>query len=314
MSDTNASRMQFLAPRFWGVWIAFGTLRLISLLPFSWQIKTGRQLGRLAFRLVRSRRRIASRNIRLCFPELTAAAHRQLVLDHFENLGISIFEMAMAYYRPQRLHGRFAWHGLHHLEQAMPGSVILLTAHFGSLEVGGTALKQHGVIFDAVYREDNNPLLNALIRKGRERAGRATIEKANIKAMVRSLREDVPVWYAPDQSYRRKQSTLLPFFDIPTMTNTATSALAKLGRASVIGFFPHRRDDGSGYDMHIHAPLTAFPSDDADHDTQRITAMFEAEIRRSPAQYFWVHRKFKGRPPELPDLYANLAEEDKTQL
>ncbi|MEN7343452.1 MAG: lipid A biosynthesis lauroyl acyltransferase [Pseudomonadota bacterium] len=310
MSESS-SRTHFLAPRFWGVHIGFFLLRVFSLLPWRSQLRIGRRLGRIGYRLAKTRRRIANRNLRLCFPEMTDQERTELTRLHFENLGMAVAEMGMAYYRPQRLVGRFHWHGDEHLDAHIPGSVILLTAHFGALEVGGTALRARGMAFDAVYREDNNPLMNQLIRRGRERAGRKTIEKANIKAMVRSLREDVPVWYAPDQSYRRKHSELLPFFNVPTMTNTATGALARLGKAKVIGFFPHRRPDFGGYDIYVHPPLDGFPGDDAVTDTLRITYMFEQEIKRSPAQYYWVHRKFKNRPAELPDLYADLADEDE---
>ncbi len=310
MSDDTRNLRQFLAPRFWGVWIGFAALRAVSVLPFGWQMAMGRGIGRLAMRLSKSRRRIASRNLRLCFPDLSDDARRAMVVAHFESLGMSIFEMAMAYYRPQRFDGRINLHGYEKLEQAMQGNVILLTAHFGALEVGGIALKQRGLVFDAVFRKDRDPLVTELIRRGRENTGRRTIEKANIKQMVRSLREGVPVWYAPDQSYRRKQSELLPFMGVAAMTNTATTGLAKLGKATVVGFFPHRNADCSGYDIDITAPLPGVPSDDASSDTLRIMQLIETHVRRSPAQYFWVHRRFKERGESLPDAYASLADED----
>ncbi|MEM7611460.1 MAG: lipid A biosynthesis lauroyl acyltransferase [Pseudomonadota bacterium] len=310
MNAQRQSLWRYAGPRYWLVWAGFGLLRVVSLTPFGLQMRAGRLLGRLARRILRSRRRIASRNLRLCFPEQSDAQRGRLLNAHFENLGISLFEMAMAYYRPSRFDGRVRFEGIETLQRAVPGSVILLTAHFGALEVGGSALKALGISFDAVYRQDNNPLTNELIRRGREQSGRSTIEKSNIKQMVRSLRAGIPVWYAPDQSYRRKQSELLPFFGVPAMTNTATSSLARLGKAQVIGFFPHRRADLSGYDIAVIGPLADFPGDDAAADTQRITEMFEAQIQRSPAQYYWVHRKFKGRPDTLPDAYAELRAED----
>ena len=306
MNEPSRRLRDYLAPRYWGVWLLFGLLRAVSLLPFSWQMAAGRALGRLAYRVAGSRRHIARRNLELCFPALTAAEIEALTRAHFENLGMSVFEMAMAYYRPQRFDGRVRVHGYEHLQRADDGHVILLTAHFGALEVGGTALKRRGLVFDAVFRKDRSPLVTELIRRGRERAGRQTIEKANIKQMIRSLRSGIPVWYAPDQSYRRKQSELLPFMGVPAMTNTATSSLARLGKARVIGFFPHRNADCSGYDIEICAPLEDFPGDDAAADALRINALIETHIRRSPAQYFWVHRKFKGRDG-LTDAYAASA-------
>ena len=164
-------------------------------------------------------------------------------------------------------------------------------------------------MFDAVYRQDRSPLANELIRRGRERAARETIEKSNIRAMVRALRAGVPVWYAPDQSYRRKQSETIPFFGVPAQTNTATSALAQLADAAVVLFVPRRNADGS-YDVQISAPLTGFPGDDPVADTTRIVAMIEDAIRQSPEQYFWVHRRFKGATPGAADAYASLDDED----
>lgn len=309
MTEPDRRLTQFLAPKFWPVWLLFGILRAASHLPFRAQMSLGATLGRLSMRVSPKRQRVAHRNLRLCFQDMPDTERYALVRAHFENLGISIFEMAMAYYRPAKLHSRISLHGAEHLDNIEDKQIILLTAHFGALEVGGTALKARGLVFDAVYRKDRNPLVSELIRRGRENAGRNTIEKSNIKEMVRSLRSGVPVWYAPDQSYRRKQSAMLCFFGEPAMTNTATSALARLGKSVVIGFFPHRRADRSGYDIVIHPPLSDFPSDDALADTNRITRIFETEIRRSPDQYFWVHRKFKGRPQTLPDAYADLANE-----
>ncbi|MEL7023854.1 MAG: LpxL/LpxP family Kdo(2)-lipid IV(A) lauroyl/palmitoleoyl acyltransferase [Pseudomonadota bacterium] len=291
------------SPRFWPVWLGFSILRLVSWLPFRLQLWLGRGLGRLVLRFSSKRVHIARRNLEYCFPNQPEEWIDKVLHAHFENLGMSVFEMAMAWYRPQRLAGRWRFEGIEHLEAHTPGPVILLTGHFGALEVGGTALNAEGLIFDAVYREDRNPLVTELVRRGRERSGRRTIEKASIKQMVRSLRDNVPVWYAPDQSYRRKHSALIDFFGVPAMTNTATTTLAKLGKAQVIGFFPHRRSDYSGYDITITAPMSGIPSDDAVADTIRMVGLLEDNVRRSPEQYFWVHRKFKGRPEPLPDVY-----------
>ncbi|MEL6871089.1 MAG: lipid A biosynthesis acyltransferase [Pseudomonadota bacterium] len=310
MSEQARHLHRYLTPNYWPVWLLFGALRAISVLPHAVQMRIGKAIGRMALRVGRKRRRIVLRNLRLCFGDLSSAERNALTAAHFENLGLSIVEMAMAYYRPQRLLSRVTLHGTEHLEAHPERRVILLTAHFGALEVGGSALRAYGLSFDAVFRKDRNPLVNELIRRGRERAGRQTIEKNNIKQMVRSLRSGVPVWYAPDQSYRRKQSALIDFFGEPAMTNTATSGLARLGNAVVVGFFPHRRADLSGYDVYIHPALPNFPGDDPVADTKQITALIESEIRRSPAQYFWVHRKFKGRPAPYPDAYADLATED----
>ena len=123
--------------------------------------------------------------------------------------------------------------------------------------------------------------------------------------MVRSLKKCVPVWYAPDQAYYQKQSALIPFFGIPAMTNTATTTLAKLGRAKVIPYFPRRLPEG-GYEITIGPAIEGIPSDDPVADTTRFHEVLEAQIRLCPEQYYWVHKRFKNRPAPLPDLYSDL--------
>jgi KDO2-lipid IV(A) lauroyltransferase len=139
----------------------------------------------------------------------------------------------------------------------------------------------------------------------REVAARRVIEKNDIKSMVRSLREGVPVWYAPDQSYNLKQSALLPFFGVPSMTNTATGTLAKLGKAKAVPFFPRRLANGR-YELTLLPAIADLPSGDAEEDTRQYTALLEQHIKSCPEQYYWVHRKFKNRPGLLANVYADF--------
>jgi KDO2-lipid IV(A) lauroyltransferase len=113
------------------------------------------------------------------------------------------------------------------------------------------------------------------------------------------------VWYAPDQSYDRKGSAVIDFFGVPCMHTTATSTLARLGQASVLPYFPQRLPDGR-YRIEILPPLEDFPSDDPVADTERYVALLEAQIRKCPEQYFWIHKKFKNLPEGYPDYYADL--------
>ena len=183
--------------------------------------------------------------------------------------------------------------------------VILLSAHFTTLEISGRVLSLNSPPFDAVYRKNRSEFMTEILRTNRERSARRTIEKNDIKSMVRSLKEGVPVWYAPDQSYNRKQSALLPFFGVPSMTNIATGTLARLGKAVAIPFFPRRLPEG-GYVLTILPPIEGLPGEDPVEDTKKYLAILERQIRLCPEQYYWVHRKFKNRPAPLPDAYADL--------
>jgi Kdo2-lipid IVA lauroyltransferase/acyltransferase len=298
----------FWTPNYWPVWLALGLLRLVCLLPHRARLKVGFALGRIGHRLTPSRRAITRRNIELCFPEMNADERDTLALAHFEALGASLIEMGLGHWASdEELNSLMKIEGIEHLRgPAAEGvGVILLSAHFTTIEVVGRVLKMHGPPYDGVYRKNRDPFYTEFLLRGREQAARHGIEKTDIKSMVRSLRAGVAVWYAADQSYSGKQSALLPFFGVPAMTNTATTTLGKLGKAVAVPFFPSRLKDGS-YLLTILPPLEGFPSDDPAADTENFTALLEENIRQYPEQYFWIHKKFKNRPAPLPDVYADL--------
>ena len=299
---------QYWAPRYWPVWFGMGMLRVICLLPHRIALAAGAVLGRLAYRVGGKRRAIVRRNIELCFPELSAAELEELVHRHFEALGMMLIEMGLGRWASDRhLVSITRLIGLENVTQAMAegNGVILLSAHFTTLEITGRVLALNMPPFDAVFRRNRSEFMTELQRTGRERSAEYTIEKRDIRQMVRSLRDGRAVWYAPDQSYNRKGAEVIPFFGTPAMHTTATSSLARLGIARVVPFLPRRLPDGN-YELTLYPALENFPSDDAIVDTERYIDLLERHIRTCPEQYFWVHRKFKDLPPGYPDYYADL--------
>lgn len=283
-----------------------GLLRLLCLLPHRTALATGRVLGRLAYKSGASRRAIVQRNIELCFPELTPDECNVLAYEHFKALGMTLIEMGLGRWASDKhLASITKMVGIEHLQNAVDNGqgVILLSAHFTTLEISGRVLAQNSPPFDAVFRKNHNDFITELQRSGRERAADDTIEKRDIKKMVRSLRAGRPVWYAPDQSYNRKGAEVIEFFGVPAMHTTATSTLARLGKAVAIPFFPRRLADGT-YEMTLLPPFENFPSDDPIADTKLYNDALEAHIRTCPEQYFWVHRKFKDLPDGYPDYYS----------
>jgi len=299
----------YRAPKYWPTWVGMGLLRLVCLLPHRSALACGRVIGRLAHRWSDSRRAIVRRNIELCFPKLTPVERDALAYEHFQALGMALIEMGLGRWASDKhLSSITTMKGIEHLQQAIGDGhgIILLCAHFTTLEISGRVLAQNSPPFDAVFRESRSSFITELQRSGRERAAAVTIEKRDIKKMVRSLRAGRPVWYAPDQSYNGKGAETIEFFGVPAMQTTATSTLARLGKAVAIPFFPRRLQDGS-YEMTLLPPFSDFPSNDPAADTSRYNAVLEAHIRRCPEQYFWIHRKFKNLPDEYPNYYADLA-------
>jgi len=304
----KTSLWRFSAPRFWALWIALGILRIMHMMPLNARIGIGRLLGRSTYRFSRLRRGVALRNIELCFPEMSDVERTQLVREHFENLGIALIEISMTRWSSDaQLEPLIRYEGLEHLEQARESysSFIILTAHFTTLEIGGRFLKLKLPIFDGIYRPFRNPFLDEILRRVRLTAGRRVIRKSDIKEMVKSLRSGVPVWYAPDQSYNAKYAELIDFFGEPAMTNTATGRLATLGRAGILPFFCWREKDNS-YVVRFYPPLDVKEHSDPVKLTHKLVGVMEHVVREQPAQYYWVHRRFKNRPEPLPDPYAPI--------
>lgn len=309
MTAVRKPLSSYRAPRYWPTWVGMGLLRLVCWLPHNAALATGRAFGRLAYRLGGSRIAVVRRNIELCFSDMTPDEQADLTREHFKSLGMMLVEMGLGRWASDaHLASLTDMVGVEHLHNAIEKGqgVILLSAHFTTLEISGRVLALNSPPFDAVFRKNRSDFVTELQRTGRERAAHDTIEKRDIKKMVRSLRAGRPVWYAPDQSYNRKGAEVIEFFGVPAMQTTATSALARLGRATTIPFFPRRLPNGR-YEMRLLPPFENFPSDDPVADTKQYNAVLEEHIRLCPEQYFWIHRKFKDLPEGYPNFYDNLA-------
>ena len=305
--DRPRFRAAFFHPRFWLLWSGLGVLWLVVQLPYKVQLRIGRFLGVCMFRVAGERRRIAARNLELCFPEKNAAERERLLKENFASTGIAFFEMAMSWWWAKPRLAKLAHvEGLEHLLQAQRDGkgVILMAFHFTTLEIGAALLGQQHTI-DGMYREHKNPLFDFIQRRGRERHNldSLAVERDDVRGMLKLLRAGRAIWYAPDQDYGAKQSIFVPLFGIEAATVTATSKFAKLGKALVVPFTQQRLADGSGYKLVIHPPLSDFPGESDEADCLRINQWVERAIRECPEQYLWAHRRFKTRPPGEPKLY-----------
>lgn len=331
----TASLARFWQPRHWPAWIGIGILRLASFLPVRGQLALGRGLGRLLYRLLPGRRRIAAVNLALCFPEQSAADRQELLRRHFESLGMTVMEQGLAWWGSDAFIERHVeLVGEEHLEVALATGrrVVLLTGHFASQELTGRAMKLRHPTLAVLYRPSKDPMIDEILRRVRGRSASILIPKQSMRRMIRTLRNGIPVWYAPDQSHRRAMSALVPFFGEPAMTTTALTEIVRLADAVVVPLMPTRlRDDMAGqatghgagqgagqsagqrtgwgrYVLEILPPVAGFPGESPVEDARRINELLEAHVRQVPEQYFWIHRRFKGRPAPLPDPYAGATD------
>ena len=179
---------------------------------------------------------------------------------------------------------------------------ILIGGHFTTIEIA-TRILGTVVPMNVVYRPPKNQLLAHTMLTAFKRHGNP-IAYDDIRAMIRALKNNETVWYAPDQSYRNKGAAMVKFFGIPAATTTATSRLARISGAAVLTYFPQRLPGNAGYRAVIGPAFENFPGPDPVHDVERFNSLLEAHIRRVPEQYLWVHRRFKGLAADYPDYYG----------
>lgn len=307
MSSTvnHQSSAALLHPRYWPTWIALGTLRLFEPLPYAWLTWLGRRVGDVLVRLPLSFVRIARRNLELCCPQASPSERQRILRDHFRSVGIGIFETAISWWSSdERIRKLTRLEGEEHLQAALAHGrgAILLSAHFTTLEIGARALCAR-VAASIMYRPTSNRVLERFLMRNRGKRARRAIPRDDIRTLITALKNNEPVWYAPDQSYRKKGAQMVPFFGIPAATNTATSRLARMTGAAVLPYFPERLPGSQGYRMTIWPMLDNFPGDDAVADAERFNKLIEAQVHRVPAQYLWIHRRFKGLTPDYPNYY-----------
>jgi KDO2-lipid IV(A) lauroyltransferase len=294
-----------LHPKYWPTWIALVTLRLFEPLPYPVLVFLGNCIGSLMPRLPLSFVRIARRNLQMCFPEAGDAWRERILHEHFRSVGIGLFETAMSWWSSdERIRKLTQLQGAEHLEAALARGqgAILLSAHFTTLEIGARALCSR-VAASIMYRPTRNVVLERFLSINRSKHAKRAIPRDDIRTLIASLKNNEPVWYAPDQSYRKKGAQMVPFFGIPAATNTATSRLARMTGAAVLPYFPERLPGSRGYRMVISPMLEGFPSDSPAADAERFNKLIEAHVRHVPAQYLWIHRRFKGLGAEHPEHY-----------
>lgn len=296
-------RRSLLHPTQWPAWLGVAVLWLLAQLPWPLQRLLGRALGNLLWLALPRRRRIAERNLALCLPERDDGARAQLLREHFAALGVGVFEFARAWWgsvTPLRRTVRFE--GLEHAQQVLAGGrgVLLVSGHFTTLEMCGRLLCDHLPV-SGMYRPYDSAAMEWAVRRGRLRYATAMFTREQVLGAVRHLKHGGVLWYAPDQDMLGRDRVFAPFFGIAAGSITATHQLARLSGCAVIPFF-HRRE-GDRYVIALAPALADFPSTDPVADTTRVNARIEAMVRAAPAQYLWIHQRFKRRPPGQAPLY-----------
>ncbi len=282
-------------------------MRLFAVMHYAVQLFIGRRLGDLMYLLIPRRRQDAGINIELCFPELDARARQKLLRLSFQSAGISVTESAFSWWGSEtRLRRMYRLEGIEHLNDALRQGkgVLVLGGHYTTLEIGGRflAFHTHGTI-QPVYKPARNSLFNAVMVHSRSKIFDDLLLNRDMRTIIRSLKDNNVVWYAPDQDFGPAQAVFAPFMGIAAASLTMTSRLAKISGAPVLPFYSQRLPGTQGYLIKFLPPLQDFPSGDDVTDSTLVNQVIEQQVRAAPEQYLWLHRRFKTRPPGEKDIY-----------
>lgn len=283
-----------------------GFLRLLGLVPVPVAALLGHGFGWLAWKLDRRRKHIVRVNLALCFPELDARARDALMRRHFLAFGRALMSaLAAGAGSRARLYRTVMVEGRQHYDEALARGrgVILYAPHFTALEIGGLRITAERPML-AMYREPRRHLFHWGVHRNRTRFGLELIEReANMRRVIRELGAGKPFYYLPDIDPGASGShEFVPFFGIPAATVTAVSRLAKLANALVIPCIT--RETGLGrYTATLYPPVAGVPGESPQADAALLNRWLENEVRRTPEQYFWIHRRFKTRPAGEPSPY-----------
>jgi KDO2-lipid IV(A) lauroyltransferase len=289
---------------------AHGLLALLWLmhgLPLGLQAAIGSGAGRVMHAFARSRRHIARRNVELCLPHMPQAQRHALVREHFRWLGRSLLERPVLWYASaERLRRLIHVEGDVQRAQTSGRPVMWLVPHFMGLDVAGlaTQLFQTREV-GSIYQQQSNAVIDAAVRRGRLRFGQGNIFSRADTALplVRAIRRGWAFFNLPDMDFGVKDAAFVPFFGVPAATLLAPSRMARALNMVVQPVVAEILPGGQGYRVRFLPAWADWPSNDALADAKRMNEWIESEIRSNPAQYLWVHKRFKTRPPGEPSLY-----------
>jgi len=283
---------------------------LLHFLPLVVQARLGAGLGSLLYALARARRNVVLTNLRLCFPERPDEERRQIARSLFRAFGRSLLEHGILWWGSKSdVQALIRIEGLEHWRSVTDRPVILLAPHFIGLDMGGIRLASEFRL-NSVYSRQKNAAADAIFIHGRTRFGQTSLfaRQDGIRPMIRSLKNGEPFYYLPDMDLGARDSVFAPFFGVQAATITGLSRIAGLADAVIVPCVTRQLPGGAGYVVQLYPAWRDFPSGDPTADAQRMNAFIEERVREMPEQYYWLHKRFKTRPPGEQSPYEPSGE------
>ena len=265
--------------------------------------RIGEFLGDLLY--LTGRGRVTKINLQLCFPEMSEPERDQLARRHFRALARSALEQPILWYGTEaRVRAMIRIEGREHLDALIGKPVILLAPHFIGLDFGGARVGMDYRVC-SMYSQQKNSALNDIFLRTRMRWGNPELvtRQQGLRPLIKHIKNGLPFYYLPDMDFGEKESIFVPFFGVPTATVPAMSRLARLTGAAIVPCIARQLSPEEGYAVRLYPAWENFPGASVEEDTQRMNAFIENRVHEMPEQYFWVHKRFKTRPPGEPNFY-----------
>ena len=283
-------------------------LWLIHWLPLPILGRIGKVLGFASFFFLHSRREITLINLRLCFPEMDEKSLVRLAREHFMCYGRSIVERSILWWSSRkRVERLIEVVPSFPIDEVRDGPVIFLCPHFVCLEVPGVIVALN-TIGSSIYVEQKNKTFDRLLRMGRMRFNEDVLlftRQQGVKPIIRALKQHIPFYMLPDMDFGLQDAAFVPFFGQMAATLVAPARISAVTGARVIPVIASFLPNYKGWRVEFWPAFEDFPGEDMTEATHRINTFIEQRILEHPAEYFWMHRRFKTRPPGMPGIYRN---------
>jgi lauroyl/myristoyl acyltransferase len=277
-----------LLPKWWPTWLVLGFLRLTVYLPRFMAEAIGSGFGNLFYWLNKKRREVVRVNLRLCFPEMTPAARKKLMRDHFRVYGQTFIDMGLIWWASEKYLDRFIkFEGVeHYTKQREAGKqVILLTGHFVGIDVGGPTISRHYRQIGLI-KPIHNKVMDWVLGRGRVRFGsKMLLRDEGMRPVVQAIKDGYGFSYVPDEDFGPERSVFVPFL--------GTRAPTLVWRLSA----------REGYLVQMYPPLDNFPSGDDVADATRVRQVLAEAVRQHPEQYMWTFKFFRSQADGGPSPY-----------
>ncbi len=279
--------------------IGLALVWLLHWLPLALLAPLGRATGALLYVVARERRHVTLTNLKLCFPEWSEVERTCAAREHFKVVARCFLEHGILWWAPkERIQKLVRVVGIEHWQAVAGKPVIWLAPHFAGLDMGGSRIicEWRGV---SVYSQQKNPVFDKVLRHGRTRFVTPVLfsRQDGIRPVVKAMRGGLPLYYLPDMDLGARDALFVPFFGVPAATITGLARMARLARAVVVPAVTRQLPGAQGYELRFYPAWDNYPTDDVEADTRRMNAFIEDRVREMPEQYYWVHKRFKTRPP-----------------